>query len=180
MLLQCKRLSPSTLRFTLHYIFNYVFCSILCLLAFLTSMALHLICDPLILRSTDVLAQIIDPGSKTGRFSALLTKATSPYDVGALIRQVAEGESWQLRYLVGPDAVSLIKWRDAHDQFRRARRRRKHLRLFDNDDHKGKPSKSMTVQGGRASLGFCSARGGASGETGEPASQGLGKLDQLV
>jgi NAD(P)-dependent dehydrogenase (short-subunit alcohol dehydrogenase family) len=45
------------------------------------------------------------------RLSALLTKATSPYVVGALIRQIVEGESWQLRYLVGPDAVSLIKWR---------------------------------------------------------------------
>jgi NAD(P)-dependent dehydrogenase (short-subunit alcohol dehydrogenase family) len=45
------------------------------------------------------------------RFSALLTKATSPYVVGALIRQIVEGDSWQLRYPVGPDAVSLIKWR---------------------------------------------------------------------
>jgi len=32
------------------------------------------------------------------RFSALLTKATSPYVVGALIRQIVEGDSWQLRY----------------------------------------------------------------------------------
>jgi NAD(P)-dependent dehydrogenase (short-subunit alcohol dehydrogenase family) len=45
------------------------------------------------------------------RFSASLTKATSPYVVGALIRQIVEGASWQLRYPVGPDAVSLIKWR---------------------------------------------------------------------
>jgi NAD(P)-dependent dehydrogenase (short-subunit alcohol dehydrogenase family) len=43
------------------------------------------------------------------RFDA--TKATSPYVVGELIRQIVEGDSWQLRYPVGPDAVSLIKWR---------------------------------------------------------------------
>jgi NAD(P)-dependent dehydrogenase (short-subunit alcohol dehydrogenase family) len=45
------------------------------------------------------------------RFNALLSNATSPYVVGALIRQIVEGESWQLRYPVGPDAVALIKWR---------------------------------------------------------------------
>jgi NAD(P)-dependent dehydrogenase (short-subunit alcohol dehydrogenase family) len=45
------------------------------------------------------------------RFSASLTKATSPYVVGELIQQIVEGDSWQLRYPVGPDAVSLIKWR---------------------------------------------------------------------
>jgi NAD(P)-dependent dehydrogenase (short-subunit alcohol dehydrogenase family) len=45
------------------------------------------------------------------RFSASVTKATSPYVVGELIRQIVEGDSWQLRYPVGPDAVSLIKWR---------------------------------------------------------------------
>jgi NAD(P)-dependent dehydrogenase (short-subunit alcohol dehydrogenase family) len=45
------------------------------------------------------------------RISASMTKATSPYVVGELIRQIVEGDSWQLRYPVGPDAVSLIKWR---------------------------------------------------------------------
>jgi NAD(P)-dependent dehydrogenase (short-subunit alcohol dehydrogenase family) len=45
------------------------------------------------------------------RLSASMTKATSPYVVGELIRQIVEGDSWQLRYPVGPDAVSLIKWR---------------------------------------------------------------------
>jgi NAD(P)-dependent dehydrogenase (short-subunit alcohol dehydrogenase family) len=45
------------------------------------------------------------------RFSAAQTKATSPFVVGELIRQIVEGDSWQLRYPVGPDAVSLIKWR---------------------------------------------------------------------
>jgi NAD(P)-dependent dehydrogenase (short-subunit alcohol dehydrogenase family) len=43
------------------------------------------------------------------RFSA--TKATSPYVVGELIRQIVDGDSWQLRYPVGPDAVPLMKWR---------------------------------------------------------------------
>jgi NAD(P)-dependent dehydrogenase (short-subunit alcohol dehydrogenase family) len=45
------------------------------------------------------------------RISASLTKAISPYVVAELIRQIVEGDSWQLRYPVGPDAVSLIKWR---------------------------------------------------------------------
>jgi NAD(P)-dependent dehydrogenase (short-subunit alcohol dehydrogenase family) len=45
------------------------------------------------------------------RFSASQTKATSPYVVAELIRQIVEGDSLQLRYPVGPDAVSLIKWR---------------------------------------------------------------------
>jgi NAD(P)-dependent dehydrogenase (short-subunit alcohol dehydrogenase family) len=45
------------------------------------------------------------------RFSASLAKATSPYVVGELIRQIVEGDSWQLRYPVGPDAVTLLKWR---------------------------------------------------------------------
>jgi NAD(P)-dependent dehydrogenase (short-subunit alcohol dehydrogenase family) len=45
------------------------------------------------------------------RFNASQTKASSPYVVGELIRQIVEGDSWQLRYPVGPDAVSLIKWR---------------------------------------------------------------------
>jgi NAD(P)-dependent dehydrogenase (short-subunit alcohol dehydrogenase family) len=45
------------------------------------------------------------------RFSASQTKATSPYVVAELIRQIVEGDSWQLRHPVGPDAVSLIKWR---------------------------------------------------------------------
>jgi NAD(P)-dependent dehydrogenase (short-subunit alcohol dehydrogenase family) len=43
------------------------------------------------------------------RFSA--TKATSPYVVAELIRQIIDGDSWQLRYPVGPDAVSSMKWR---------------------------------------------------------------------
>jgi NAD(P)-dependent dehydrogenase (short-subunit alcohol dehydrogenase family) len=45
------------------------------------------------------------------RFRASLMKAPSPYVVGELIQQIVEGDSWQLRYPVGPDAVPLIRWR---------------------------------------------------------------------
>ena len=44
-------------------------------------------------------------------FTASLTKPTSPYVVGEQIRQIVEGDSWQLRYPVGPDAVPFLKWR---------------------------------------------------------------------
>jgi NAD(P)-dependent dehydrogenase (short-subunit alcohol dehydrogenase family) len=44
-------------------------------------------------------------------FAASLTKPTSPYVVGEQIRQIVEGDSWQLRYPVGPDAAPLLKWR---------------------------------------------------------------------
>jgi NAD(P)-dependent dehydrogenase (short-subunit alcohol dehydrogenase family) len=51
------------------------------------------------------------PRRLAARRSASLTKASSPYVVAAQIRQIVEGGSWQLRYPVGPDAVSAIKWR---------------------------------------------------------------------
>jgi len=44
-------------------------------------------------------------------FNASLTKPTSPYVVGEQIRQIVEGDSWQLRYPVGPDAAPIMKWR---------------------------------------------------------------------
>jgi len=44
-------------------------------------------------------------------FDAALTKPTSPYVVGEQIRQIVEGNSWQLRYPVGPDAAPFLKWR---------------------------------------------------------------------
>ena len=44
-------------------------------------------------------------------FAASLTKPTSPYVVGEQIRHIVEGNSWQLRYPVGPDAASFLKWR---------------------------------------------------------------------
>jgi NAD(P)-dependent dehydrogenase (short-subunit alcohol dehydrogenase family) len=44
-------------------------------------------------------------------FSASLPKPTSPYVVGEQIRQIVEGDSWQLRYPIGPDAVPFLKWR---------------------------------------------------------------------
>jgi NAD(P)-dependent dehydrogenase (short-subunit alcohol dehydrogenase family) len=44
-------------------------------------------------------------------FSASLTNPTSPYVVGEQIRQIVDGDSWQLRYPSGPDAVPFLKWR---------------------------------------------------------------------
>jgi NAD(P)-dependent dehydrogenase (short-subunit alcohol dehydrogenase family) len=44
-------------------------------------------------------------------FAASLTKPTSPYVVGEQIRQIVDGDSWQLRYPVGPDAMPFLKWR---------------------------------------------------------------------
>jgi NAD(P)-dependent dehydrogenase (short-subunit alcohol dehydrogenase family) len=44
-------------------------------------------------------------------FAASLTRPTSPYVVGEQIRQIVEGDSWQLRYPVGPDAAPFLKWR---------------------------------------------------------------------
>ena len=43
-------------------------------------------------------------------FAQSLTNPTSPYIVGENPR-VADGDSWQLRYPVGPDAVPFLKWR---------------------------------------------------------------------
>ena len=44
-------------------------------------------------------------------FAASLTKPTSPYVVGEQIREIVDGDSWQLRYPVGPDAVPFLTWR---------------------------------------------------------------------
>jgi NAD(P)-dependent dehydrogenase (short-subunit alcohol dehydrogenase family) len=44
-------------------------------------------------------------------FSASLTNPTSPYVVGEQIRQIVEGDSYQLRYPIGPHAVPFLKWR---------------------------------------------------------------------
>jgi NAD(P)-dependent dehydrogenase (short-subunit alcohol dehydrogenase family) len=44
-------------------------------------------------------------------FAASLSKPISPYVVGEQIREIVDGDSWRLRYLVGPDAAPLIKWR---------------------------------------------------------------------
>ena len=44
-------------------------------------------------------------------FAASLTNPTSPYVVGEKIRQIVEGNSWQLRYPVGPDAAPFLNWR---------------------------------------------------------------------
>ena len=44
-------------------------------------------------------------------FAASLSKPVSPYVVGEKIREIVEGDSWQLRYPVGPDAQPLLQWR---------------------------------------------------------------------
>ena len=44
-------------------------------------------------------------------FAASLTKPTSPYVVGQKILEIVDGDSWQLRYPVGPDAAPFLKWR---------------------------------------------------------------------
>ena len=44
-------------------------------------------------------------------FAKSLTNPTSPYLVGEKIREIVDGNSWQLRYPVGPDAEPFLKWR---------------------------------------------------------------------
>lgn len=49
----------------------------------------------------------------TALFAASLKNPVSPYVVGEAIRRIVEGDSWQLRYPVGPDAVPFLAWRSA-------------------------------------------------------------------
>jgi NAD(P)-dependent dehydrogenase (short-subunit alcohol dehydrogenase family) len=44
-------------------------------------------------------------------FAAMLAKPTPPSVVGELIRDIVDGDSWQLRYLAGPDAAPRLKSR---------------------------------------------------------------------
>jgi NAD(P)-dependent dehydrogenase (short-subunit alcohol dehydrogenase family) len=44
-------------------------------------------------------------------FAAALKNPVSPYVVGDTIRDIAAGDSWKLRYPVGPDAADLLAWR---------------------------------------------------------------------
>jgi hypothetical protein len=44
-------------------------------------------------------------------FAKSLTNPTSPYVVGEKIHEIVAGDSWQLRYPVGPDAIPFLKWR---------------------------------------------------------------------
>ncbi len=46
-------------------------------------------------------------------FAASLKNPVSPYVVGEAIRRIAESESWQQRYPVGPDAAPFLAWRAA-------------------------------------------------------------------
>jgi NAD(P)-dependent dehydrogenase (short-subunit alcohol dehydrogenase family) len=53
------------------------------------------------------------PHSKRLRaiFAAALANPTPPSVVGDAIRQIVDGDSWQLRYPVGPDALPILKSR---------------------------------------------------------------------
>ena len=53
------------------------------------------------------------PHSKRLRalFAAALAKPTPPSVVGDLIRDIVDGDSWQLRYPAGPDALPILKHR---------------------------------------------------------------------
>ncbi len=44
-------------------------------------------------------------------FAASLANPVSPYVVGEQIRKIVDGESWQLRYPVGPDAMAFLQRR---------------------------------------------------------------------
>ncbi len=44
-------------------------------------------------------------------FAASMKQPTSPYVVADQIRQIVEGDSWRLRYPVGPHAPNVFKWR---------------------------------------------------------------------
>jgi NAD(P)-dependent dehydrogenase (short-subunit alcohol dehydrogenase family) len=46
-------------------------------------------------------------------FAASIKNPVSPYVVGEAIRRIAESDSWQLRYPVGPDAGPFLAWRAA-------------------------------------------------------------------
>ena len=55
----------------------------------------------------------IYPQSKrfAGLFAASLKTPTQPSMVAEKILEIAEGNSWQLRYPVGPDALPFLQWR---------------------------------------------------------------------
>ena len=57
----------------------------------------------------------IYPQSKrfAGLFAASLKTPTQPYLVAEKILEIAEGNSWQLRYPVGPDALPFLQWRSS-------------------------------------------------------------------
>jgi NAD(P)-dependent dehydrogenase (short-subunit alcohol dehydrogenase family) len=44
-------------------------------------------------------------------FRASLENPVSPYVVGERIREIVDGDTWQLRHPVGPDAQALLAWR---------------------------------------------------------------------
>ena len=46
-----------------------------------------------------------------GLFTASLETPTGPEVAGELIREIIEGDSWKLRYPVGPDAEPFLSWR---------------------------------------------------------------------
>lgn len=44
-------------------------------------------------------------------FAAAMKQATSPYDAAEQIRRIVDGDSWQMRYPIGPTAPRAIAWR---------------------------------------------------------------------
>ena len=48
-----------------------------------------------------------------GLFAAVLKNPTSPLLVAQKVREIVEGDSWQLRHSVGPDAAPFLQWRAA-------------------------------------------------------------------
>ena len=71
------------------------------------------IATPIFTKARAPQAESPHPHSKRLRalFAALLAKPTPPSVVADAIREIVDGDSWQLRYPVGPDAVPALKWR---------------------------------------------------------------------
>lgn len=71
------------------------------------------IATPIFSKAAPIPADSPYPHSRRQRalFAQSLTKPTSPYVVGDKIREIVDGDSWQLRYPVGPDAAPFLQWR---------------------------------------------------------------------
>jgi NAD(P)-dependent dehydrogenase (short-subunit alcohol dehydrogenase family) len=71
------------------------------------------IATPIFTKARPLLPDSPYPHSKRLRaiFAASLAKPTPPTVVADLIRGIVDGDSWQLRYLAGPDAAPVLKAR---------------------------------------------------------------------
>ena len=71
------------------------------------------IATPMVKRARPIQPDSPYPHSKRLRaiFEATLAHPTPPSVVGDAIRQIVDGDSWQLRYPVGPDALPILKSR---------------------------------------------------------------------